>query len=220
MRQRAWGLASVGFFLILSWPPDPAWGGNASSSGIEPPPARSLSRDDIDRYRKGLKIKDKARALHRDAAEASDAAARARLERRAFREFERAIGQFRQAVRRNPSFHQAFAELGYALWKRGDPDSALQAYERALLLEPTYPQTIEYRAETWLALERLEEAKQDYVRLFLNDPSLAESLLAVMKQWLEKHLEAPGRVDPLDVREFSRWVAGREKIARERPAAC
>jgi tetratricopeptide (TPR) repeat protein len=220
MRNGAWGLASVGFFLILSWPPDPAWGGDAPSPDPQPPAVRSLSEADVVRFRKGLKIKDKARALDQNAARAADAAERGRLERKAAREFERAIGQFRQAVRRNPSFHQAFAELGYALWKRGDPDSAMQAYERALLLEPTYPQTIAYRAETWLALERLEEAKQDYVRLFLNDPSLAESLLAVMKEWLAKHRDAPGKIDPVDVREFSRWVAGREKIARERPAAC
>jgi tetratricopeptide (TPR) repeat protein len=210
----------MGFFLILALPPDPAWSGNDSPPDPQLPAVRSLSQDDVARFRKGLKINDRARALRRNAAMAADAAARTRLERRAAREFERAIGQFRQTVRRNPSFHQAFAELGYALWKRGNPDSAMQAYERALLLEPTYPQAIEYRAETWLELERLEEAKQDYVRLFLNDPSRAESLLALMKQWLEKHRDAPGRIDPLDVKEFSGWVAGRERIARERPAAC
>ncbi len=89
----------------------------------------------------------------------------------------------------------------------------MQAYDYALSLEPSYAEAIEYRAEAYLGLNRIEEAKQAYVELFGHDRAKADELLDAMKQWVQKRREQPDGLDGAVVDGFAGWVSEREEIA-------
>ena len=76
----------------------------------------------------------------------------------------------RAAIANNPQLHEAYSSLGYALRKTGRFDESIEAYNRALQLNPSYSEAIEYRAEAYLALGRLDEVKAAYMELFRNGP--------------------------------------------------
>src|SRR5258705_2213412 len=105
--------------------------------------------------------------------------------------------------------------MGFALRKSGDYTAALEAYDRALTLSPAYTPAIEYRAEAYLNLDRVEDAKTAYMGLFPSDRSRADELLTAMKGWIEKRLADPGTVTPDAVQEFSRWVTERAELASQ-----
>ena len=64
---------------------------------------------------------------------------------------------FQAAVKKNPALFQAWGSLGYAYRKVGNYPASLEAYGKALEIEPNYTPAIEYRAEAYLALNRLDE---------------------------------------------------------------
>src|SRR5207249_4008968 len=77
---------------------------------------------------------------------------------------------------------------------------------------------IEYRAEAYLGLDRVEEAKKAYMALFTGDRGRADELLQAMKGWVEKRRAEPGTLAPDTVQEFSRWVGQREELAGQTPS--
>jgi len=169
-------------------------------------------------YKSGLKARDRAVANLKEAKEADDEKERSSLEKKAGKEFDKAIDRFREATKLNPLFHEAYSDLGYCLRKTGDYAAALDAYGRALSLAPGYTPAIEYRAEAYLGLDRIEEAKQAYMQLFPGDRSHADDLLGAMKTWVEKRRKDPGAVSPGTLDDFARWVAQRDEIAVQTPS--
>ena len=77
------------------------------------------------------------------------------------------------AVQANPQHHEAANELGYALRRMGQYSQAIQWYDHALELQPKFLEAIEYRGEAYLAVGKIDAAKQAYMELFRNDPELA-----------------------------------------------
>src|SRR6266571_9062018 len=129
-------------------------------------PRLTPEQEAAQRYNDGLKHKDKADALAREAeAETSDAKKRAKLEASARKEYEKAMKDFLAATDRNPAMFQAHGGLGYVYRKTGDFAAALKAYDRALDLEPKYTPAIEYRAEAYLGVNRLDDAKFFFIML-------------------------------------------------------
>ncbi|HEV8336193.1 MAG TPA: tetratricopeptide repeat protein [Candidatus Polarisedimenticolia bacterium] len=194
-------------------PPSPGPGSSFPSTPRKPP-----AEEAIDHYNAGVRMRDRAVALQKEAAQAADEKERAKLEKKAMKEFDRAIGEFREAAQKNPLFYQASSDLGFCLRKTGDYPAALEAYDRAISLAQNYAPAIEYRAEAYLGLDRTEEAKQAYLQLFASDRARADELMAAMKAWVEKHSAAPGPVAPDAVKEFSSWVQQREEIATQTPS--
>ena len=82
------------------------------------------------------------------------------------------------AVSRLPSMHEGWNYLGFARRHLGRYDAALEAYERALKLKPGYADAIEYRGETYLGLDRLDDARKAYLDLFASSRQHADQLLA------------------------------------------
>jgi tetratricopeptide (TPR) repeat protein len=95
----------------------------------------------------------------------------------------------------------------------GRLEDSLAAYDRALALNGIYTEAIEYRAETYLGLDRLEEAKGAYIDLFSGDPARADLLMKAMQEWIVERRETPGTVDAETVNEFASWVDKRLEIA-------
>jgi tetratricopeptide (TPR) repeat protein len=98
------------------------------------------------------------------------------------------------------------------LRKTGDYAGALENYDKALKLAPGFPDAIEYRGEAFLALNRIDDAKQSYLSLFATDRTQADQLLKAMNAWVAKH-QADATVDPGVVSSLDSWIKERAKLS-------
>lgn len=170
-------------------------------------------------YNDGLKHQEKADTLRKNAAaELANDKKHDKLEAQSKKEYANALQNFEDATKKNPKMFQAFSGIGYAQRKLGNYDGALAAYNRALEIEPRYSPAIEYRAEAYLGLNRVDDAKSAYTALFAGDRKRADELHAAMKDWLELRRKDPGGVAPETIEEFSKWVARREEVAGQTSA--
>jgi tetratricopeptide (TPR) repeat protein len=134
-------------------------------------PRKTVSREPtmvevaVEQYNKGLKHRDKAWKYETKPAAAAVEKDRTKNLDKARREYEKAAARFESAVDKNPRMHEAFSSLGYARRQLGLYEQALTAYDTALGLDPNYAQAVEYRAETYLALDRVAEAQRAYYQL-------------------------------------------------------
>ena len=222
--QRLLGIAVLVSASFAFLPPA-LWASGGSSmprpsgtSSMPPAPRKTPEQEAVDHYNAGLKYRDKAVALQKEAAQAGSDKERSKLENKAQKEYEKAIDELRTATEKNPMFYQACSDLGFALRKTGDYAGALEVYDRAVSLNPAYSPAIEYRAEAYLGLDRVEEAKKAYMALFTGDRGRADELLQAMKGWVEKRRAEPGTLAPDTVQEFSRWVGQREELAGQTPS--
>lgn len=223
MKRLAGLMVLVGVYLSFMPAALRASGGShapmpGGSSGMPSAPKKTPEQQAVEHYNAGLKLRDKALAFLKEAAEAAGAGDRTKQEKKAQQAFEKAIVQFRAATEKYPKYYQAYSDLGFALRKTGDYTGALEAYDHALSLSPAYWPAMEYRGEAYLGLDRVEDAKQAYMALFPTDRGQADLLFKAMKGWVEKRRAEPGTMTPEAVLEFSRWVAQREEIAGQTPS--
>lgn len=129
------------------------------------------------------------------------------------KEWAAALKDFETAVAAKPDNYRAHNGAGYALRKLGEYDRALQSYERALAIAPTSTEAIEYRAEAYLGLNRLDEVKQAYMHLFVHDRAASNVLMKAMRTWAEDRRMQPGGLDPSIVAAFDTWVRERDALA-------
>ncbi len=169
----------------------------------------------VEHYNAGLRIRDTAWKLEKKLLQAPDENKRSKIATKIQRKYMFAIKEFTAATQKNPRFHQAYGSLGYALRKTGQYENALAAYDRALSLAPGYPEAIEYRAEAYLGLGRLEDAKKAYMKLFRTNRDSADTLLAAMLVWVDKRSSDPGDLPADAVSEFAGWVEERAGLARQ-----
>ena len=129
------------------------------------------------------------------------------------KEYAAALKEFQTATTAKPDNYRAHNGAGYALRKLGDYDRALQSYDRALTLAPASTEAIEYRGEAYLGLNRLDDAKQAYMHLFVHDRAASNMLMKAMRVWIENRRAKPGVVDPALVDAFDAWVRERDMLA-------
>lgn len=197
-----------------------AAGGGAPSQPAPTNPVQPKTPEQIaqDHYRNGLRMRDRAWKLEEKAAETDDEAKHEKLLKRVEKQFEAAVREFQSAVRNDARMFQAWSSLGYAQRRLGNYEESLKAYNRSLEIEPGYTEAIEYRAEAYLNLGRLDEAKSAYMILFNHDRERAEELLQAMQEWVETHRENPGDVSASTVDDFAQWVDQRGQIAAQTSA--
>lgn len=132
-------------------------------------------------------------------------------------QYEESLRHFEEAVRLDAYLYEAFTYLGYANRKLGRHTRALEAYEHALELNPDYSYAIEYQGQAYLGLNRIEEARLNYLRLYALNKGQAKKLLQAMQSWLESHKgAAPAGID---VDALAAWVEQRAELTRNDPAA-
>ena len=192
-----------------------AAGGSSTNTGSAtasvPSDPKMMARDS---YNRALKYRDKAweyEAKARAAAEND----RAKLEKKAHKEYEKARKALQSAVGNDPELYQAHSSLGYVLRKVGDYDASLAAYNRALEINPRYTEAIEYRAEAYLGLNRIADAKDAYMELYRTDRKRADELMTAMREWVAARTADAAGVDPALVAEFSGWVEERATLAEQ-----
>jgi tetratricopeptide (TPR) repeat protein len=167
-------------------------------------------------YNDGVRDVHKADKYQTSADEQSDAKKKDKAQREAKEHYTAALNKFMQAVRLDPRMHEAWNYVGYTNRKLGEYQTALAAYERALVLHPGYPEALEYRGEAFLALHRISDAEQAYLDLFAANRQLADKLLTAMKGWVTTQRTAnSGGSDATAVDAFDKWVQERAQIASQ-----
>lgn len=167
------------------------------------------------KYEDAIKARERAAAHEAKAARMTDEQKRQKYSEKAREQYEKVIEKLQEAVEKKPDYHQAWTELGYAYYKTGDTEGSFRAYDRALLLEPNYAEAIEYRAETYLGMNQLDEAKRAYMHLFARRRELADQLMAAMQSWVVQKQKNPDGLDPRVVEDFAAWVAHRRDLAQQ-----
>ena len=151
------------------------------------------------------------RADHHDSMRAAVSSGRERDEalNHAREIYAASLESFKTAVQFDPSMHEAYTYIGYALRKLGRHREALQAYQSALDIHPNYPQAIEYQGHALLGLNRVNDAKLNYLRLYALDQGQAHKLLRAIGSWAGAHADhPPGEIDVPSLRV---WLAERER---------
>jgi tetratricopeptide (TPR) repeat protein len=166
-------------------------------------------------YNDGIALRDKAVKLSAEAASEPDARKKEKLEAKSKDKHEDSIKKFSEATKKDPRLYMAWSSLGYAYRKVGNYPSSLEAYGKALEIQPDYTPAIEYRAEAYLGLNRLDDVKSVYMILFRMDRPRADELSTAIDQWLEKRKANPSGLDPAQLDEFSRWAAERKQLASQ-----
>ena len=183
-------------------------------------PQPNPANDAANAYNDGLKYRDRAWKYEQQLETTQDPAQKAKLEEQIKKTYTTAVRCQRTAVRNDPNMYQAYSELGYALRKSGDYAAALEAYDKALSIQPNYAEAIEYRAEAYLGLDRVDDAKNAYLMLFNGGDSKNAGLLGTaMTKWVTQRKANPGSVSSQAIDGFNTWLSQRKEISKDSTAA-
>ncbi len=200
------------------------WQGSASANGSSAPaspggasalPSRSPEDLAIEAFKAGFGHANKAKKLEQESAgktgaDADKTAAKARSE------FEKSLKDYQKAAQLNPQLFQAYNGMGYGYRKTGDSVKALEMYEQAIKMAPGfYAEAVEYRAEAYLSLNRVDDARKAYLDLFAADRKQADALMVAMKHWIAARRADPAGVDAAVIDGFEKWVVERDAMAKQ-----
>jgi tetratricopeptide (TPR) repeat protein len=190
-------------------------GGAPSGGGSFNMPERQMTPEEQAKaaYNQGVRAVKAADKLAKTADEATDEKKKAKALDKAKRQYENARGYFAAALQRKDTMHEAWNYVGYTSRKLGEYDKALQAYDQALRLSPSYGEAIEYRGEAYLGLNRIEDAKGAYMQLFQSSRPLADQLMAAMQKWVTERRAAGNTAAEVDA--LAQWIDERSNIARQ-----
>ena len=170
------------------------------------------------RYNHGLKMQAKGDEAEQKAAAATDEKKRTKALESAQKSWGKARQDYEHAIALDAQHYQAHGALGYVLRKQGKFDASLASYDKALAIKPGFTPAIEYRAEAYLGLNRIEEAKADYITLFATDRKNADVLAAAMAKWVEDRKKDPKGVSAAAVEDLTKWLESRQEIAAKTSA--
>jgi tetratricopeptide (TPR) repeat protein len=180
----------------------------------QPPMGMSPQDNAMRSFHDGLRYRDRAWKAEKELATTQDAAQRQKLSDAVRKSYEADVRSQRTAINDNPNMFQAHTEVGYALRKTGNYDDALKAYDKALELMPNYGEAIEYRAEAYLGLNRVDDAKNSYLTLYNGGAKeLAKQLGDAMQKWVADRKSNPGSVAATSIDDFAKWIGQRSEIA-------
>lgn len=202
-------------FLLAAVPANAAQGGSAGGGATPQQKRVKLTPEQkaAVSYQRGIKNRDRAAKIEQKAAEETREKQLAKLHKKIEKEYNKAIKNYEKAIASSSDYYEVHASLGYALRKVGRYEESLEAYNVSLRLNPSYGNAIEYRAEAYLGLNRIDEAKEAYMVLFQNEPALADQLLAAMVEWVTSRRDDAMGLDSADVEQFADWVQQRSELA-------
>jgi tetratricopeptide (TPR) repeat protein len=189
--------------------------GSGSGGGMSPS-SPTMSQDPhqaaVAYYNSGEHQLEKATKANADLKGNTDPSKADGLKSRLNKSLENAAADFQRAIKSEDKMFQAYSELGFCLRKLGRFDEALQMYDKGLAIEPRWAPGIEYRAEAYLGLNRLDDAKAAYETLFTGDRARADILFDSMKQWVAEHRANASGVDAAQIDQFAKWVDQRNAV--------
>jgi tetratricopeptide (TPR) repeat protein len=169
-----------------------------------PGPVPLSEQQAIDAYTAGYASILRAEHAENLAAASLDDAERQAALRKAQEAYQLSLPHFTEAGRLDSSMHEAYTYLGFANRKLGRYDEALRAYAQALKINPDAVHAIEYQAEALLALNRIDDVRFNYLRLYALDQQQAAKLLQAMRAWLETNKGKPPT--GIDMPALAEWM--------------
>ena len=127
----------------------------------------------------------------------------------------RALDQFTEALSNKGDMYEAWNNVGYIHLRLGAYAESVDDYNHTLALQPELLEAVEHRAEAYVAIDRLDEAKSAYMDLFNHDIKLADQLMVAMQQWLTSHRVNANGMRAADVDAFDKWLQERDGIAKQ-----
>jgi len=90
-------------------------------------------------------------------------------------EFDIAIADYTEAIRREPNFKAAFNSRGYAWNKKGDLDRAISDFSEAIRIDRNYLNPYNNRGIAWKEKGEYDRAIADYNEVIRRDPNHADA---------------------------------------------
>jgi tetratricopeptide (TPR) repeat protein len=166
-------------------------------------------------YNSAVRTVKNAKDYDSDAAKAATPEKSAKAHEKAQKYYHEAVTKLIDVVGLDPKMYQAWNYLGFANRHLGNYEDALSSYDKALELNSTYADAIEYRGEAYLGLNRIDDAKGAYMALFRDSRPLADELMAAMHHWAEARRKDAQGLSPTDVEAFAKWMDERESVAAQ-----
>ena len=181
----------------------------------DPGPVPVSEQGAIDAYTAGYASILRAEHAENLAAASTTDAERSAALTDAKKAYQASLPNFAAAVRLDHSMHEAYTYLGYANRKLGRYGEALHAYEQALKINPDTTFAIEYQGEAFLGLNRIDEARFNFLRLYALDQHQAAKLLRAMRAWVEANKAKPPA--GVDVPALAAWIAEKTETLKSVP---
>jgi hypothetical protein len=199
----------------------PGQGGMGGPPGDEMPTSTATEKPDAaasKAYKAGVKSLSKAREFEDVAAKATNPDKKAAALDKVSDAYGKALDQFTEALSNKGDMVDAWNGAGFVHLRLGAYSESIDDYNHALRLKSDLLEAVEHRAEAYMAVDRLEEAKAAYMDLFNHDRPLADQLMAAMQAWLDSHRTAANGMRPADVDSFGKWLQERDGIAKQTAA--
>jgi len=181
-----------------------------STPAVEKPDAAAKKA-----YTAGMKSLNKAKEYAAEAANAQNADKKNSALIKLNDAYGRALDQFTEALSNSGDMVDAWNNVGYIHLRLGAYAESIDDYNHTLALKPDLLEAIEHRAEAYVAIDRLEDAKGAYMELFNHDRPLADQLMQVMQHWLADHRANANGMRVSDVDAFDKWLQERDGIAKQ-----
>jgi tetratricopeptide (TPR) repeat protein len=166
-------------------------------------------------YTAGMKSLAKAKDHESAAAGAQNADKKSSALEKMGDAYNRALDQFTEALRNKGDMYEAWNNVGYIHLRLGAYAESVDDYNHTLALKPDLTEAVLHRAEAYLALDRLDDAKSAYMDLFNHERALADQLMTAMQKWLAEHRGNANGMRVSDVDAFDKWLQEREGIAKQ-----
>jgi tetratricopeptide (TPR) repeat protein len=180
------------------------------STPIEVKPEKAAAKA----YASAQKSMAKAHELEDVMAKAADPDKKARAREKLEDTYGRALEQFTEVLRNKNDMVDAWNQVGFIHLRFGAFRESIDDYNHTLALQSDLPEAIEHRAEAYMAVDRLDEAKAAYMDLFFHERPLADQLMTSMQAWLQSHKTAANGVRASDIDAFDKWLQERDSIAK------
>jgi tetratricopeptide (TPR) repeat protein len=207
---------AIALFSLLALPlmASGPGGGGMGSAPMPSMQQRSPHDQAVDYFNNAERRIDGLTKTHDEmkAAMATDPQKAAKLQAKLAKGLENAAADLERAVKNDPQLFQAYSELGFTYRKMGKFKESLEAYDKALAISPDYTPALEYRAEAYLGLNRIDDARKAYTDLFSGDRPKADALLIAMKSYVAARKADAAGLDAAQLDAFAKWVDQREII--------
>jgi tetratricopeptide (TPR) repeat protein len=169
-------------------------------------------------FKAGEKSLNKAREYAEVAAKATNPDKKADALDKVSDAYGKALDQFTEALSNKGDMFEAWNNVGYIHLRLGAYRESIDDYNHTLALRPELYEAIEHRAEAYMAVDRLDQAKAAYMDLFNHARPLADQLMVWMQKWLESHHAAANGMRAADIDSFDKWLQERDGIAKQTAA--
>jgi tetratricopeptide (TPR) repeat protein len=188
-----------------------------ASPGDEMPSTPAAEKPDAaakKAFNAGVKSLNRAREFEEVAAKATNPDKKAGAMEKVGDAYAKALDQFTEALSNQGNMVDAWNYAGYVHLRLGAYHESIDDYNHTLALKPDLLEAVEHRAEAYMAVDRLDDAKAAYMDLFNHARPLADQLMVSMQKWLASHRVAASGMRATDIDSFDKWLQEREGIAK------